>query len=61
MGRVGAVLSSFAGGAVLAQAHGWGFFAMTAILAVVAAAGMVLINRHIPRMDQVTMQTPPVA
>ena len=50
MGRVGAVLSSFAGGAVLAQAHGGGFFAMTAILSVVAAAGMLLINRHIPRL-----------
>ena len=60
MGRVGAVASSFAGGAALAQGHGGGFFAMVAILSAIAGVGMLLINRHIPRMGQPTAGGRPV-
>lgn len=48
VGRVGAILSSFAGGAVLALGQGAAFFAMVASLAVLAMAGILVVNRHIP-------------
>ena len=52
MGRLGAVLSSFVGGAVLTQGHTGAFFAMVAALALVAAAGILIVDRHIPRVSR---------
>ena len=49
MGRVGTILSSFAGAAVLAVAHAGGFFALTAALGVAVAAGILIVDRHMSR------------
>ena len=49
MGRLGVILSSFVGGAVLALGHEGGFFALIAVLAAVTAAGVLIVDRHIPR------------
>ncbi|WP_428390881.1 MFS transporter [Lichenicoccus sp.] len=49
MGRLGVILSSFVGAAVLALGHESGFFALIAVLAAVTAAGVVVVDRHIPR------------
>ena len=47
IGRVGAILSSFIGGAVLAIANESGFFALIAVLAGVIIAGVLTIDRHL--------------
>ena len=49
MGRIGAIFSSFVGAAVLAVGHASGFFFLIAGLGAVAAIGIAIINRHIPR------------
>lgn len=53
VGRVGTILSSFAGAAALAIAHAGGFFALTAALTTVVIAGLLIVDRHIPRFDAV--------
>ena len=50
MGRLGVILSSFVGGAVLTLGHASGFFALIAVLAAVTAGGMLIVDRHIPRV-----------
>ncbi len=50
IGRVGAILSSFVGGAVLAFAHQSGFFVLIAAFALVIAGGVLIVDRHIPRL-----------
>ncbi|MGY4399178.1 AAHS family 4-hydroxybenzoate transporter-like MFS transporter [Sphingomonas sp. UYAg733] len=47
--RIGAILSSFAGGAALALGQGGAFFAMVAVLVLTAAVGVEIIDRHLPR------------
>jgi AAHS family 4-hydroxybenzoate transporter-like MFS transporter len=46
-GRIGAILSSFAGGAALAMGHTSGFFMLIAVLAFAALSGSLLIDRHV--------------
>lgn len=47
-GRLGAILSAFGAGVLLAQPHGMLlFFAMVAVALVVLAAGAMLVDRHI--------------
>jgi AAHS family 4-hydroxybenzoate transporter-like MFS transporter len=48
MSRVGAILSSFAGGAVLAFGQGSAFFAMVALLVGGSALGVAIFDRHVP-------------
>ena len=48
--RVGAITTSFAGGAVLAWAHEAGFFALMATLAAGAAVAVIVVDRHIERV-----------
>jgi AAHS family 4-hydroxybenzoate transporter-like MFS transporter len=50
VGRVGAILSSFVGGAVLALAHASGFFLLIAALAAVVAGGVLLVDQHMLRV-----------
>ena len=49
VGRLGAILSSFVGGAVLALAHASGFFLLIGALAAVAAGGVLLVDQHMLR------------
>ena len=46
MGRIGTIVSSFAGAAILEVAHESGFFALTAVLGVAVVAGLLIVNRH---------------
>ena len=46
MSRLGAISSSFAGGALLAWAHEAGFFATMAALAGIAALAITIVDRH---------------
>ena len=52
IGRVGSILSSFIGGAVLAVASGGGFFVLIAVLIVAVAIGAAIIDRHTIRRVQ---------
>ena len=49
MSRVGAISSSFAGGALLMRAHAAGFFTLIATLAAIAALAVAIVDRHIRR------------
>lgn len=53
VGRLGAIVSSFAGGAILALG-GQAFFAMVALLALVAFAGILVVDRHVPAKSPAT-------
>ena len=48
LGRVGAIVSSFAGAAILVFGSQSGFFALIALLVAAAGAGVLLIDRHVP-------------
>ena len=50
-GRVGAILSSFVGGAILTIAHASGFFGLIVALAIVVVGGVLLVDRHLPRLS----------
>ena len=47
MGRLGAIFSSFAGGAVLAKWNVDGFFLLIAALGVGSLAGILIVDRHV--------------
>ncbi|HLG89167.1 MAG TPA: MFS transporter [Alphaproteobacteria bacterium] len=55
IGRVGSILSSFIGGAVLAAAHEGGFFALIAALVALVTIGILIVDRHIPRSGKVVL------
>ena len=48
-GRIGGILSSFAGGALLAAGGAAGFFVGIAIVLLLAVAGLLALRRHVPR------------
>ena len=48
-GRIGGILSSFAGGALLAAGGAAGFFVGIAIVLLLAVAGLLALRRHLPR------------
>ena len=50
VGRVGAILSSFLGGAVLAMAHESGYFAMIGTLVAISIVGILIVDRHTARV-----------
>lgn len=50
MSRVGAITTSFAGGAVLAWAHEAGFFALMAAMAAGGAVTALVLNRHMQKI-----------
>lgn len=52
VGRLGAITSSFAGGAVLAMNQQGAFFVMVAALVGTAMIGILIINRHLPARDR---------
>lgn len=56
MGRLGAIVGSFVGGTVLAMVLEQGFFAMLSVLALLVAAGALVINRHIARIKKPAQQ-----
>jgi MFS transporter, AAHS family, 4-hydroxybenzoate transporter len=47
-GRIGGILSSFAGGALLATGGAAGFFVGIAIVLLLAVAGLLALRRHVP-------------
>ena len=62
MGRVGTIVSSFAGAAILAVAHEAGFFSLIAILGVAVVTGILIVNRHIAAAGgSETSQEDPIA
>ena len=60
IGRGGAILSSFVGGAVLAAALPAGFFIMIAALVVAMLAGSLIVDRHIGSTDRSSRLLAPV-
>ncbi len=50
VGRLGGILSSFAGALLLAQGSSHSFFGGIALVMLVAGAGVLLIHNHLPRL-----------
>ena len=48
LGRIGGILSAFAGGALLTWFGGPGFFVALSVVVVLTLAGILLVRRHIP-------------
>jgi len=48
LGRIGGILSAFAGGALLTWFGGPGFFVALSVVVVLTLAGILLVRKHIP-------------
>jgi AAHS family 4-hydroxybenzoate transporter-like MFS transporter len=48
LGRIGGILSAFAGGALLTWFGGPGFFVALSVVVVLTLAGILLVRKHVP-------------